>query len=118
MFEGGVPEKVIQERTGHRSLDGLRKYERTSTEQHTAAVHVVGSKEAVKFASTLAKRPPSPPSGIRPQSNQSALGQYSFTNCSVSFFQGTSDMPPPKREALVPAPDFNLLDQLLAEFED
>lgn len=34
MFEMGVPEKVIQERTGHGSLDDLRTYERTNNEQH------------------------------------------------------------------------------------
>ena len=27
MFQEGAPEKVIQERTGHRSLEGLRLYE-------------------------------------------------------------------------------------------
>ena len=29
MFEKGVPEKIIAERTGHRSLSGLRAYEKT-----------------------------------------------------------------------------------------
>lgn len=36
MFAQGAPEKVIQERTGHRSLDGLRTYERSSESQHRA----------------------------------------------------------------------------------
>jgi site-specific recombinase XerD len=31
MCKSGVPEKVIQERTGHKSLDALRVYERTNT---------------------------------------------------------------------------------------
>ena len=30
MFRAGVPEKIIQERTGHRSLKALRTYERTT----------------------------------------------------------------------------------------
>ena len=30
----GVPEKIIQERTGHRSLEALRTYERTTENQH------------------------------------------------------------------------------------
>ena len=30
MFEAGVPEKIIKERTGHRSLEALRLYERTT----------------------------------------------------------------------------------------
>lgn len=33
MYEMGVPEKIIQERTGHRSLDALLVYERTNTHQ-------------------------------------------------------------------------------------
>ncbi len=30
LFEANVPEKLIQERTGHRTTTALRKYERTS----------------------------------------------------------------------------------------
>ena len=30
LYHAGVPEKVIQERTGHLSLTGLRQYEHTS----------------------------------------------------------------------------------------
>ena len=34
LFESGVPEKVIQERTGHRSVEALRTYEHISEKQH------------------------------------------------------------------------------------
>ena len=34
LFEANVPEKLIQERTGHRSLKALRLYERTTDKQH------------------------------------------------------------------------------------
>lgn len=37
MFQAGLPEKVIQDRCGHRSLDGLRKYECISEEQQAEA---------------------------------------------------------------------------------
>ena len=37
MFGRGAPEKLIQERTGHRSLQGLRSYERVDEMQHKAA---------------------------------------------------------------------------------
>ena len=33
LFQAKVPEKLIQQRTGHKSLDALRQYERTSTAQ-------------------------------------------------------------------------------------
>ena len=39
-----IPEKVIQDRTGHMSLDGLRKYERISEEQKQPACKVLAVK--------------------------------------------------------------------------
>ena len=33
LFQSNVPEQIIQKTTGHRSLDGLRMYERVSTKQ-------------------------------------------------------------------------------------
>ena len=32
LYEKGVPEKIIQERTGHRSLEALRVYDHTNAE--------------------------------------------------------------------------------------
>jgi len=37
LFRAGIPEKVIQDRSGHRSLEGLRKYERISDKQKQEA---------------------------------------------------------------------------------
>jgi len=36
MWEGNVPEKLIQQRTEHHSLEALRTYERTSVTQQRA----------------------------------------------------------------------------------
>ena len=33
LYRAGVDEQLIMERTGHRSLDGVRSYKRTSKEQ-------------------------------------------------------------------------------------
>ena len=33
LFQASVPEKLIQQRTGHRSLEALRQYELTTTVQ-------------------------------------------------------------------------------------
>ena len=41
MYVSGVPEKVIQERTGHRSLEALRMYERTNAQQHEMVSNVL-----------------------------------------------------------------------------
>ena len=43
LFQAGVPEKIIQERTGHRSLKALRMYERTTTSQHIAVSNVLSA---------------------------------------------------------------------------
>ncbi len=36
LFAAGVPEKIIQKNTGHRSVEALRIYEHVSKEQHEA----------------------------------------------------------------------------------
>ena len=41
MFAHQVPEKLIQERTGHHSLEALRTYERSNEEQHRAVSSVL-----------------------------------------------------------------------------
>ena len=41
LFDAGVPEHIIQQRTGHRSLDGLRAYERITTEQEVAVSKIL-----------------------------------------------------------------------------
>ena len=43
LFNAGVPEKIIQKTTGHRSLSALRDYERVSSEQHQAVSCVLMS---------------------------------------------------------------------------
>ena len=37
MYNHGIPEKTIQHRTGHKSIDGLRVYERPGEVQHRQA---------------------------------------------------------------------------------
>ncbi len=41
MYEGGVPEKVISDKSGHKSIKGLRTYERTSKEQDRFTCSVI-----------------------------------------------------------------------------
>lgn len=41
LFEAGVPERVIQQRTGHRSLLSLRMYERVSEGQEKAVSRIL-----------------------------------------------------------------------------
>ena len=45
LFQAGVPEKIIKERSGHLSTDGLCHYQRTTTEQdeHVSKILASGS---------------------------------------------------------------------------
>ena len=42
-YENNIPEKIIQERTGHRSLESLRCYERTSNLQHNTVSNILST---------------------------------------------------------------------------
>ena len=35
MYDGGIPEKIIMERSGHHSITGVQSYERTVSLQQT-----------------------------------------------------------------------------------
>ena len=54
MFQGCVPENIIQKTTGHRSVEGLRMYEHVSTEQHQAVSNLMMSGTS-SFQDELAK---------------------------------------------------------------
>ena len=55
LYTAGVPEKIIQEWTGHRSIDSLRTYEHTSEKQKLAVSKVLSSKTEVNFQSEMNK---------------------------------------------------------------
>ena len=48
-----IPEKVIHERTGHRSLDALRKYERSTERQHGVASKILAIRKEVDYQKAL-----------------------------------------------------------------
>jgi hypothetical protein len=47
-----VPERVIQQRTGHRSLDGLRTYERVTEDQNIEVSNILLSNSSTSTTST------------------------------------------------------------------
>ena len=53
MFRGNVPENIIQNVTGHRSLEALRKYEHISTEQHQVVSKVMTSTKPVDYETEI-----------------------------------------------------------------
>ena len=41
LFDAGVPEMIVQKRTGHKSLDALRTYERITPRQELEVVSLL-----------------------------------------------------------------------------
>ena len=55
MYEAEVPETLIQERTGHRSLQALRVYERSTEKQHQAVSAVLSSTSHASFHTEMSR---------------------------------------------------------------
>ena len=86
MFQGNIPEKIIQKTTGHRSLSALRNYERVSTEQYKAMSKVLVP--ASSDARPVVISDPSQVSATEASVPQSMVFDPSrmlggFSNCSV-----------------------------------
>lgn len=54
-YLAGVPEKIIKERTGHKSLEALRHYENTSDKQNVAVSNVLSSVTETSFDTEMKK---------------------------------------------------------------
>ena len=76
LFESSVPEKLIQEHTGHRSLDSLRLYERTSTSQQKSESNLLCSPVQIDY------QPPTSSSVAMSTSHPLTQGPNMFQNCS------------------------------------
>ena len=92
MFQAGVPEKVIQKRSGHRSTDVLWLYEHISDEQQKAATAVLSSTDKVDYNSLLPEIKPEPLHNVPTASkipNASAATVpskgFNFHGCTVSL---------------------------------
>ena len=60
LYQADVPEKLIQERTGHRSLKALWVYERTTTHQQLAVSSLLSSTDALVLSAAPYKDQPVP----------------------------------------------------------
>ena len=77
MFDMGIPERVIQERTGHKSLEALRTYEKMNSRQHETVSHLLSI--PIGRETTM--------NNIRVASQTSQ--SLNPLNCNVSFWQFT-----------------------------
>ena len=93
LFQANVPEKVIQERTGHRSLEALWLYEKTTTEQHQAVAQVLGSSATLSYESVIQKQQELSVSP-RPPYIQAAP-TLNMSGCTVNICFNPPPPPPP-----------------------
>ena len=85
LFQAHVPERLIQQRTGHRSMEALRVYERTTGEQHRTISAILSSSNSLQYSETNHLHRTS-------SSNISCAPTVTFhleglTNCAVNIFQ-------------------------------
>ena len=91
LYQSGVDEQLVMERTGHRSLTGVRSYKRTSDEQREALSDILNGGR--KVARTEQQPTISATSSSSDQktvnlSGSLSLSSTSFSGCTVNFYVG------------------------------
>ena len=83
LFASNVPEKLIQEKSGHRSLAGLRAYERTTQQQEQSMTKILDSSQ-LKFNDENC-----PPASLSMNTSSTTVSAPSFSglhNCVFNFY--------------------------------
>ena len=100
LFEAGVPEKLIQQRTGHRSLESLRMYERVSDNQEMVVSKILSgdktrydsllsSSSACVVVSTAASSSACSSKPVIQSSNSHSMpSSIQYNNCTVNINNG------------------------------
>lgn len=95
LFVVSVPEHLIQQCTGHRSIEALRLYE-WPTEQQQQAVSDILSSTTSKVYTELVTPQPQIHAGFMPQPSYSSalFAQNIYRNCTVNVIQTPSPAAP------------------------
>ena len=105
MFQCQVPEKLIMERSGHQSLQGLRRYERTTDSQEMQVCQILDSTKREYGTPSMVQEV----SHRRPLSQQTpsapAFSGCSFTNCTFQIA-----LPPQLQTSTADFSDVNIAD--------
>lgn len=86
LFEANVPEKLIQERTGHKSTDALRRYECTSVIQQKSVSSVICASHPTSFQTSVV----SSEASDQPASSE-LRSTDSFQSSGLSLFQNCNN---------------------------
>ena len=85
MYKKGVPEKLIAEKSGHRSVEALRMYEHTASELERAGGEVI-SDPSKSFSALMQKQEPEEkPSTSLPMFSPSLPEFSGLNNCTINF---------------------------------
>ena len=90
LYEAGVPEKVIQQCTGHPCLESLRTYERVLSDQEMAVSRILAGeeksyRESLENVSTTSVTKQSTVDACKP-----STPGVNCSNCTVNFYSGRS----------------------------
>ena len=88
LFQAGCSEKLIQQRTGHRSLEALRQYERTSQSQLLDVSDVMAGVKCIQEKQSMSSTVTEKSSLVVNTSPTIVLSGCNFTGCSVNFVGG------------------------------
>ena len=93
LYEAGVPEKVIQSRTGHRCLESLRLYERVNTTQEMAVSRILTGETEKCDESIPLKSDDSAIVEAQEEASKSLFPGIQCNNCTVNVFSGQAQQP-------------------------
>ena len=119
MYDSGVPEKLIQERTGHRSLEALRMYERTNMRQHQAVSNLLSTPHSTSYNHFMESKQMRV-AYTAPQNNQHATTSFSFNNlhgCTINI-HNTPVAKSPQNTTSSHTDSEAELDKLIASIQD
>ena len=86
LYQSGVDEQLVMERTGHRSVAGVRSYKRTSDQQREALSDILNGRKEPRIEQTHTISSSSDPNVSL--SDSLRLSNTSFTGCTVNFYVG------------------------------
>ena len=93
LYHSGIDEQLVMERTGRRSLEGVRSYKRTSDEQRRHISEIMKRATTASSSSSVSTGASSIGYGL-PQGAR-------FTSCTVNFYGSTPSPTQPQRRRRV-----------------
>ena len=106
LFSAGVPERIIQQRTGHRSVEALQLYERVTDQQNVSVSRILSGEVDQFDTSTLSAKKNGPDDDELPetQKTQSQPGESSicYNNCSFNIYQSWDPFQVPPQYPVMP----------------